>query len=143
MKISKKAQYAMRAVLAIARHPGTRPVQISDLSKSELIPVKFLEQILLTLKKGGLLRSKRGAAGGYFLNKSPGDIPLVAILELIDGSFEPLGNDQQNNPSLTIPIGLEQCFSQLRDLVNDHLGAHSIQDLLDLERADDILAFEI
>ena len=62
MKISKKAQYAMRAVLAIARHPGTRLVQISDLSRTEVIPVKFLEQILLTLRKGGLLRSKRGAA---------------------------------------------------------------------------------
>ena len=143
MKISKKAQYAMRAVLAIARHPATRPVQISDLSSSEIIPVKFLEQILLTLKKGGLLRSKRGAGGGYFLDKSPADIQLGAILELIDGAFDPLGNDRKNNPSVTIPIGLEQCFEGLRDLVNNHLDAYSIQDLLDLERADDILAFEI
>ena len=143
MKISKKAQYAMRAVLAIARHPATRPMQISDLSSSEGIPVKFLEQILLTLKKGGLLRSKRGAGGGYFLDKSPADIQLVEILELIDGAFEPLGNDLQDNPSVALPIGLEQCFEGLRNLVNDHLGTHSIQDLLDLERADDILAFEI
>ena len=138
MKISKKAQYAMRAVLAIARHPRTSPVQIGDLSRLEQIPVKFLEQILLSLKKGGLLRSKRGAGGGYFLDKAAGDIPLLDILDLIDGPFQPLGNDPQGHPP-----GLEQCFEDLRDLVNTHLSNFSIQDLLDLERSDDILAFEI
>jgi len=143
MKISKKAQYAMRAVLAIARHPGTRLVQISDLSRTEVIPVKFLEQILLTLRKGGLLRSKRGAGGGYLLDKAPDEIPLITILELIDGPFDPLGNDQQSQAIATLPAGLEQCFKELRELVNSHLGAYSIQDLLDLERSDDILAFEI
>ena len=143
MKISKKAQYAMRAVLAIARHPGTRPVQISDLSGSEVIPVKFLEQILLSLKKGGLLRSKRGAGGGYLLDKAPDEIPLIAILELIDGPFDPLGNNPHSSTVATIPTGLEQCFKELRELVNGHLGSYSIQDLLDLERSGDILAFEI
>ena len=143
MKISKKAQYAMRAVLAIARHPGTRLVQISDLSRTEVIPVKFLEQILLTLRKGGLLRSKRGAGGGYLLDKAPDEIPLITILELIDGPFEPLGNDQQSQAIATLPAGLEQCFKELRELVNGRLGAYSIQDLLDLERSGDILAFEI
>ena len=143
MKISKTAQYAMRAVLAIARHPGTRLVQISDLSRTEVIPVKFLEQILLTLRKGGLLRSKRGAGGGYLLDKAPDEIPLITILELIDGPFEPLGNDQQSQAIATLPAGLEQCFKELRELVNGHLGAYSIQDLLDLERSGDILAFEI
>ncbi len=142
MKISKKAQYAMRAVLAIARHPGTRLVQISDLSRTEVIPVKFLEQILLTLRKGGLLRSKRGAGGGYLLDKAPDEIPLIAILELIDGPFDPLGNDQQSQ-AVAIPVGLAQCFKELRELVNGHLGTYSIQDLLDLERSGDILAFEI
>jgi len=138
MKISKKAQYAMRAVLAIARARRTHPVQIGDLSKLEQIPVKFLEQILLTLKNGGLLRSKRGAGGGYFLDKAASDIPLLTILELIDGPFEPLGNDAHESP-----LGLGQCFGQLRELVNDHLIKFSIQDLVDMERSEDILAFEI
>jgi len=133
----------MRAVLAIARHPGTRPVQISDLSGSEVIPVKFLEQILLSLKKGGLLRSKRGAGGGYLLDKAPNEIPLIAILALIDGPFDPLGNNPQSSTIATIPTGLGQCFKELRELVNGHLGSYSIQDLLDLERSGDILAFEI
>ena len=138
MKISKKAQYDMRAVLAIARARRTHPVQIGDLSKLEQIPVKFLEQILLTLKNGGLLRSKRGAGGGYFLDKAAGDIPLLTILELIDGPFEPLGNDAHESPT-----GLGQCFDQLRELVNDHLIKFSIQDLIEMERSEDILAFEI
>ena len=128
----------MRAVLAIARARRTHPVQIGDLSKLEQIPVKFLEQILLTLKNGGLLRSKRGAGGGYFLDKAAGDIPLLTILELIDGPFEPLGNDANNST-----LGLGQCFDQLRELVNDHLIKFSIQDLIEMERSEDILAFEI
>ena len=128
----------MRAVLAIARARRTQPVQIGDLSRLEQIPVKFLEQILLTLKNGGLLRSKRGAGGGYFLDKAAGDIPLLTILELIDGPFEPLGNDAHEPP-----LGLGQCFDQLRELVNDHLIKFSIQDLIEMERSEDILAFEI
>ena len=143
MKISKKAEYAMRAVLAIARCPHARPVQIGELSETETIPVKFLEQILLSLKKAGLLRSKRGAGGGYSLERQPGDITLGMILELIDGPFEPLGIDRDGGSSVSRNVGLERCFGELRQLVNEHLESHTIQDLLDMERSQDSMAFEI
>ncbi|MEM9282435.1 MAG: Rrf2 family transcriptional regulator, partial [Verrucomicrobiota bacterium] len=71
MKVSKKAEYALQAVLAMARAPKNQPVQIQELAEAENIPVKFLEQILLTLKKGQLLQSKRGVGGGYQLNRAP------------------------------------------------------------------------
>ena len=70
MNISKKAEYAIRAVITIARHTNNNPLQISEISKKESIPIKFLEQILLTLKNNGILNSKRGASGGYLLAKS-------------------------------------------------------------------------
>ena len=60
MKISKKAEYALRAVVAMARTPRTGPVPIQELSKTARVPVKFLEQIPLILKRGGLLKSQRG-----------------------------------------------------------------------------------
>ena len=142
MKISKKAEYALRAVLAISRCQRGKPVQISELSESESIPVKFLEQILLSLKKAGLLRSKRGAGGGYLIAKAPDQVSLKEILELVDGPFEPLGIDGPPGAGEEAS-GLSRCFGELRQLVNTHLENHSIQDILDMERSQDSMAFDI
>lgn len=141
MRVSKKAQYAIRAVLAIARRPQGKPVQIGELSESESIPVKFLEQILLSLKKAGLLRSKRGAGGGYFLDRTPNGISLREILEWVDGPFNPLGEDDASRSAGSVAVS--RCFDELRELVDGHLAAHTIQDLLEMERPEDAMAFEI
>ena len=90
MRLSKKAEYALRAMVAMGRRGQSRPVAIQELSESERIPVKFLEQILLELKKSGLLKSKRGVGGGYLLNRAVDEIALGEIVELIDGPFEPM-----------------------------------------------------
>ena len=92
MNISKKAEYAIRAVITIARHANNKPLQISEISKKESIPIKFLEQILLNLKNNGILNSKRGANGGYLLAKSKDDISIGMILDIIDGPFDPSRN---------------------------------------------------
>ena len=139
MKISKKAEYAMRAVIGIARNPRNVPLQISELSNSESIPIKFLEQILLSLKKAGILRSKRGANGGYSLEKNPSEISLGSILEIIDGPFDPIGLSTGNRPG----TGLEECFFELSELVKNHLDQFSIQDIIEKEKPEGLLAFEI
>jgi Rrf2 family protein len=139
MKISKKAEYAMRAVIGIARNPRNIPLQISELSNSESIPIKFLEQILLSLKKAGTLRSKRGASGGYYLEKDPSEISLGSILEIIDGPFDPIGLATGNRPG----TGLEECFSDLSEIVINHLDQCSIQDIIEKEKPEGLLAFEI
>src|SRR6478672_7085410 len=88
MQFSKKAEYALRAVLAMSRSaPGT-VFSIQSLSHEERIPLKFLEQILLVLRKGGLLQSKRGAGGGYQLGRPPNRITLGEILALVDGPLD-------------------------------------------------------
>ena len=99
MKISKKAEYALRAVIKIARHSQMKPIQISEISESEIIPVKFLEQILVILKKESILKSKRGANGGYLLNKNPRDISVGIILETIDGPFQPINYEPHSEGS--------------------------------------------
>lgn len=83
--ISKKAKYALKATLLLAREYKQRPVLISDLAREEEIPKKFLEQILLDLKNHGLLQSKSGKGGGYTLSKSPKSITFGQILRIIDG----------------------------------------------------------
>ena len=139
MNISKKAEYAIRAVITIARYANNNPLQISEISKKESIPIKFLEQILLNLKNNGILTSKRGANGGYLLAKSKDDISIGMILDIIDGPFDPVGLHSGNHLS----AGLEKCFGQMIEIVNEHLNQFTIKDILEIEKPKDVLAFEI
>lgn len=139
MNISKKAEYAIRAVITIARHTNNNPLQISEISKKESIPIKFLEQILLNLKNSGILNSKRGTSGGYLLAQSKDNISVGAILEIIDGPFDPIGIKSGEDFS----IGLEKCFSDMNNMVNEHLHSYTIQKILEIENPKDLIAFEI
>ena len=139
MNISKKAEYAIRAVIVIALHANNKPLQISEISKKESIPTKFLEQILLNLKNNGILNSKRGANGGYLLGKSKDDISIGMILDIIDGPFDPIGVNSGNHLS----AGLEKCFGQMVEIVNEHLNQFTIKNILEIEEPKDLLAFEI
>ncbi len=88
--ISQRAKYALRALVALSRAPMGAPVLILDISRSQAIPKKFLEQILLELKRAGIVASKRGRAGGYVLSRPPDAITFGEVLRLIDGPIAPL-----------------------------------------------------
>ncbi len=90
MKVSRKGEYALRAMIDLSLNYDKGNVQIHDISQREKIPQKFLEQILLTLKNAGLLQSKRGIGGGYSLIKPPGKISLAEVIRIIDGPLAPL-----------------------------------------------------
>jgi len=90
MKVSRKGEYALRAMIDLSLNYEKGTVQIHDISQREKIPQKFLEQILLTLKNAGLLQSKRGIGGGYSLIKPPGKISLAEVIRIIDGPLAPL-----------------------------------------------------
>ncbi len=83
--ISQKARYALRALLYLAAHGDDGPVQISEIAESEKIPRKFLEAILLELKKPGIVRSHRGRQGGYSLGRSAREISFADVLRVTDG----------------------------------------------------------
>lgn len=83
--LSKKTQYAFKALIYLAEKKAEGPVLISEISKKKKIPLKFLENILLELKKAGVLDSKKGKGGGYFFAMDPFKIKLAAIMRLIDG----------------------------------------------------------
>jgi Rrf2 family protein len=89
-QLSKKTQYGLRALYALTRHYGRGPMLIQDLSKSETIPRKFLEQILLELKGFGLVHSKKGKGGGYSLAQPPRLIMLGAVVRMMEGPLAPL-----------------------------------------------------
>jgi Rrf2 family protein len=88
--LSKKAKYALKALLVLAEEYNQGPVLISDLAEREGIPKKFLEQILLELKKHGTLQSKKGKGGGYFLGKSPDAVTFGQVIRILDGPLAPV-----------------------------------------------------
>lgn len=83
--LSKKTKYGLKALIYIAKHSGTEPVLISEISDNERIPKKFLEAILLDLKKHGILGSKKGKGGGYYLLKDPNEITAATLIRVLDG----------------------------------------------------------
>jgi Rrf2 family protein len=88
--ISQKAKYALRALVSLARAGRGQSRMIGEISQEQAIPKKFLEQILLELKRAGIVNSRRGRMGGYELLKAPEEITYGEVLRLIDGPIAPL-----------------------------------------------------
>jgi len=89
-QLSKRAQYSLRALYALARSYGQAPTLISQIAEEEAIPKKFLEQILLSLKELGLVSSKKGKGGGYMLVQPPHQVSLAMVIRMIEGPLAPL-----------------------------------------------------
>lgn len=89
-QLSKRTQYSLRAMYALAREYGHGPVLASRLSEEEAIPKKFLEQILLSLRNLGLVDSKKGKGGGYMLAHPPDRITLAQVIRVMEGPLAPL-----------------------------------------------------
>ncbi|WP_029209596.1 RrF2 family transcriptional regulator [Aquimarina agarilytica] len=83
--LSKKTKYGLKALSFIAKKECKDPVSISEIAKCENISQKYLESILLNLKKAGVLSSKKGKTGGYYLLKEPQDIPMSKIIRVLEG----------------------------------------------------------
>lgn len=95
MKVSAKGEYAYRAVFELTRHylsAAEKVIQLDTIARHQHIPRKYLVQILLQLKKAGLVGTVRGVKGGYFLKKPPAEITLGQVLELIDGPPVPVSH---------------------------------------------------
>jgi Rrf2 family protein len=92
MKISKRGEYALRALIdfGIAHELGRPMLKVNELVEKERLPVKFLEQILTQLKAAGYIETKRGKAGGYFLAKPAREISFGHVIRLIDGPLAPI-----------------------------------------------------
>lgn len=91
MKLSKKSEYGLRALLELTLAHEKVMLQRHDIAARQHIPIEFLEQILLTLKRAGLVSSRRGIKGGYTLIKQPRDITLGQIIRTLDGPLAPIG----------------------------------------------------
>ena len=91
MKLSKKGEYGLRALIELTARYGQAPVRRQEIARKQRIPVEFLEQILLRLKSAGLLASRRGSHGGYSLIKPPHHITIGQVVRTLDGPLAPIG----------------------------------------------------
>ena len=83
--LSQKARYALHALIVLAEHTGEEPMPIAAIAQDARVPRKFLESILVDLKKRGIVKSTRGRAGGYLIGKAPKDISFADVIRTIDG----------------------------------------------------------
>lgn len=88
--LSKKAQYAFRALSVLAENSGNGPLPISAIVKEHPMSTKFLETILLELRRGGILGSRKGKGGGYYLISSPKNISFAQVIRILDGAIAPM-----------------------------------------------------
>ncbi len=89
--LSSRARLATRALLDLSLHEGEGPIQIVDVADRQRIPLKYLQQILLSLKAEGWVESRKGPGGGYLLACKPSEITLAAVWRAIDGAIAPMG----------------------------------------------------
>jgi Rrf2 family protein len=139
MKLSKKGEYALRALidLGIAAEVGRPLVQVSELAAKELIPIKFLEQIMQLLKEEGFIESQRGKFGGYRLARSANKITIGSIVRLIDGPLAPIGcvshtaYEKCSCPDET-HCGLRMLMLDVRNAIAGILDRYTLADVVEV-----------
>lgn len=137
--LSKKTKYALHALTYLAQKDPKEPTLIVEIADNAKIPRKFLESILLDLKKNGLLSSKMGKGGGYFLRLAPSEIKISNVIRLFDGPIALLPctsiNYYQKCDECTdeISCGLRKVFIDVRNETLKVLENKTIQDIINQE----------
>jgi Rrf2 family protein len=90
MRLSRRSEYGLRALVDLVRHTGERPIALGELARRNNLPPKFLEQILSTLKHAGIVRTSLGARGGYSIAEDPSTVSIGRVVRLLDGALAPL-----------------------------------------------------
>jgi Rrf2 family protein len=134
MQISTKGRYGLRAVLELARRSGDKPVSTKEISQKQRITIPYLEQLFFRLKHKGLVKSVRGAQGGYFLARNPKDISVGDVIECLDGQIE-FTDCKTTSEGHTTCIGPENCMAisfwdDLTAALNEKLYGTTLADLL-------------
>ena len=138
MKISAKTEYACIAMLELAAQYGSgEPVRVRRIAERHDVPPRFLVQILLQLKGAGLVASVRGAMGGYYLLKSPKDVSLGQVMEVIEGAADENGQASAASPDSPVVKALMQTWQEVNRAERDMLCQISLAELLERAKTKD------
>jgi Rrf2 family protein len=136
MKLSKRGEYGLRALQDLALHYEQGPVTSHDLAQRNNIPRKFLEQIMLTLKHGRIVNSRKGPSGGYYLARPPQEISLGEVIRLLDGPLAPISCVSETAyepcgcPDMDA-CGLRRVMQQVRDVVAGIMESTTLASLVE------------
>jgi Rrf2 family cysteine metabolism transcriptional repressor len=142
MNFTAKEDYGMRAVLDLAVHANTGPVQTREIAARQRIPEQFLEQLLAALRRAEVVRSTRGAGGGYMLASPPDQISIGQVLRALSGPLVPTelitGQGDPQTSEIPEAVVVRGVWDSLRAALRSVADGTSLQDLLD-RRADSVL----
>ncbi len=143
MRLSKRSEYGLRAMIDLTSWSKTaKYVQLKDIAERENIPVKFLEQIMLSLKNAGMINSRMGIHGGYYLAKRPDQISLGSIIRVLDGPLAPIRCVSQTAyEPCSCPdeatCGLREVMFQVRNSIADILDNRMLSDVAHQMKSDE------
>lgn len=131
MWVSRRTDYATRALLVLSLEGGG-PLKLEELANRTAVPQSVLEQVMPTLRTAGIVRSERGPAGGYRLNKLAEEITLERVVRLFQGQLAPIGCATRHNPEpcpMTVGCTLREVWEEIRDATISLLGGVTFADL--------------
>ncbi|HBL59313.1 MAG TPA: transcriptional regulator [Cyanobacteria bacterium UBA8803] len=129
MELSCKTEYALLALLELAdRYNDGEPLQIRQIAAQQNIPDRYLEQLLATLRRCGLLRSQRGAKGGYILAREPWKITLLDVIACLEGSETKLFQNETTAKTVESAV-VQEIWQEVHHRANEVLREYTLQDL--------------
>ena len=136
MRLSTKSRYGLRALFDMAYHAGALPAQIKDISRRQNISPRYLEQIFQDLKRGGLLNSRRGPQGGYFLSRKPHEITVHQIIMAAEGEMALVdciksGKGCKKECDMEAECVTQNIWREASKRLNDYLESVTLKDLCD------------
>ena len=142
--ISKKTKYGLKALIYLARQYEQGPILIADLAREENIPKKFLEAILLALKNHGILQSKKGKGGGYYLGRHPKNITFGQAVRIMEGPLAPVPCVSEtayakcSECENEVTCGIRLVMKDVRDAIATILDGTTLADALEkIDRAEE------
>lgn len=134
MKVSTRGEYGVRAMVALAKHFGEGPISIGTMARESSVPYAYLEQLIVPLRKSGLVESKRGAQGGYVLSRSPELVKVGEVYRVMEGPVAPMDCVSEDVTDQTCPL-IPGCqtrpvWIKVRDSIVDALDSMTLADLV-------------
>jgi len=134
MKVSTRGEYGVRAMVSLAKRFGQGPMSITAMAKDSSVPYAYLEQLIVPLRKAGLVESKRGARGGYCLTRPPDLVRVGEVYRVMEGPVAPMDCVSEDPADQTCPL-IDGCqtrpvWLKVRDSIIDALDSMTLADLI-------------
>lgn len=131
MKLSTKGRYGVKAIVELAVNYGSKPISIKKISESQKISEYYLEQLFSSLRKADIIKSIRGAQGGYVLNKEPKDITIAEVMNVLEGPVEIADCIEEDSCNNTNSCATRLLWGKIKKSIDEVMESITLQDIVD------------